>query len=125
MSKSYKILVIDDQEIIFKMIQKSLQSVGFNDIDYASSGKAGIELDEKNNYDLITCDITMPGMNGIETATEILKRNPAKKMIMVTALGQEDYVRQAMKIGIKNYLLKPFSPDKLVKTIATVFTTPV
>jgi len=125
MNKSYKILVIDDQEIIFKMMQRSLQTVGFTNIDYAPNGQAGIELEEKNNYDLITCDITMPGMNGIEVVKEILKKNPAKKIIMVTALGQEDYVRQAMQAGIKHYLLKPFSPDKLVKTIATVFTTPV
>ncbi|MDD3013318.1 MAG: response regulator [Candidatus Gastranaerophilales bacterium] len=125
MGGDYKILVIDDQEIIFRMIHKSLTSVGFKNVDYAPNGKTGIEMEEKNNYDLITCDITMPGLNGIETVTEILKKNPSKKIIMVTALGQEDYVKQAMKLGIKNYLLKPFSPDKLVKTIATVFTTPV
>ncbi|MCK7514852.1 MAG: response regulator [Desulfobacterales bacterium] len=77
-------------------------------------------MDLANNYDVITLDITMPGMGGIETAAKIFANNPNKKVIMVTAMGQEDMVRQAIQAGIRHYLLKPFSPPKLIETINQV-----
>lgn len=116
----YKILIIDDSEIIFKMIHKTLHAIGFNNIDYANNGFKGIEMDKANNYDLITYDITMPDLNGIDTAKKLLENNPDKKIIMVTAIGQKNSVREVLDLGIKHYILKPFTPEKLLKTVAEI-----
>jgi len=112
--KVYKVLVIDDQEIIYSVVKKTLFIMDIYHVDYAPNGAVGLEMDEKNNYDIITCDITMPVMDGIETAKRIFKRTPDKKLLMITAIGQEDYIRQAIEAGVRNYLLKPFVAQDLI-----------
>jgi len=112
-----KILIIDDSEIVHKMAQKTLNMVGFKQVDYAPGGKAALEMINNTDYNLISCDITMPEMDGIETVTKILEKKPDQKIIMLTAMGQADYVIKSKELGIKHYLLKPFTPEQLIKTI--------
>lgn len=87
MSGNYKILVIDDQEIIFMMIKKTLSSIGITDIEYAPNGTQGIEMDAAKDYDVITCDFNMPGLSGLETVAKILEIHPQKKNNYVNCHG--------------------------------------
>lgn len=117
MTKGIKVLVIDDQIFMFTLIEKNLRENGYEDISYASNGVKALEMIEKENYDLITCDVTMPEMDGVETAKRIFEKCPQQKLLMVTALGQESVIKQAIAVGVKHYLLKPFTPEKLREKI--------
>lgn len=118
--KDLKVLVVDDQSFMFMMISNNLKAKGFEHIDYAPSGIKAIDMIEKENYDLITCDITMPEMDGIQTAKRIFQKNPNQKLIMVTAMGQEAIIKKAVEIGVRHYLLKPFTPETLIQKIEAV-----
>lgn len=120
MNKNTKILVIDDQSFMFMMIEKNLKTMGFEHIYYAANGVKALKLLENEDFDLITCDITMPEMDGIETARRIFEKRPDQKLMMVTALGQESILKQAIQAGVKYYLLKPFTPDKFIEKINNI-----
>ncbi|MEI7473513.1 MAG: response regulator [bacterium] len=117
MEKNIKILVVDDQAFMFSMIQKIFKDNGYSNIEYAPNGLKAIEMDKANNYDLITLDITMPELNGIEAAKKIFEIHPDKKILMVSAMGQESIIREAITVGVRNFLLKPFTPDKFVEKL--------
>ena len=111
MTNTIKVLVIDDQIFMFNLLQKNFKENGYEDISYAPNGVKALEMIEKKNYDLITCDITMPEMDGIETSKRILEKCPDQKLLMVTAMGQENIIKRAIEAGVRHYLLKPFTPE--------------
>jgi two-component system, chemotaxis family, chemotaxis protein CheY len=117
MYEKYKVLVIDDSPFIFKAVKKALEPQGFQIVDTASNGKIGIELVEKYNPDIVTLDITMPVMDGIETAKVLCQKYPNIKLIMLSAMGDEVLVNEAKEIGIKHFLLKPFKAEGLLNSI--------
>lgn len=117
MNKKPKILIIDDHKIIFTMCKSVLESRGFENLDYAENGEKGLEMDRTNDYDLITCDINMTGMNGVETIRKILENRPEKKIIVISAMGQEIWIKEAMEAGAKDFIIKPFAPEKLIEIV--------
>ena len=112
-----KVLVIDDSPFIFKAVKKALEPRGMNVIDSASNGKVGLELIEKYQPEVITLDVTMPIMNGIETARHIFKENPDANVIMMSAMGDDALIEEAKEIGVKHFIPKPFKADLLYNTI--------
>ena len=120
MFEKFRVLVIDDQEILFSVIKKTLSILDIKHVDYAPSGIIGLEMASKMTYNLITCDITMPGIDGIETAKQIFKHNPNQKLLMITAIGQEEYIRKAIEAGVRHYLLKPFTSQDLVIKVRNI-----
>ena len=121
MLEDKKVLVIDDQVFMFNMLKKNFSTLGINNLEYADSGIKALEMLKTNEYDLITCDITMPEMDGIETTRRIFEANPQQRLIMVTAIGQESIIKQAIQLGVKHYLLKPFSLQAFADKISLVF----
>lgn len=111
--KNYKVLVIDDSPFIFKAVKKALEGNGFQVEDAAPNGKVGVELYEKCCPDLVTLDVTMPIMDGIETAKALFQKNPSVKIIMLSAMGDEVLMEEAKRIGISNFVTKPFKPEEL------------
>ncbi len=111
------ILVIDDSPFIFKAVKRALEPRGFQIIDNALNGKVGLELIDKYKPDLITLDITMPVMDGLETAEAIFDMYPEARVIMMSAMGDESLINQARELGVKQFITKPFKPDQLYDAV--------
>ncbi len=115
------IMVVDDSLIIRKTLSTELEKMGHTVVAQAKSGKEAIELYDKFMPDLVTMDITMPIMSGIEALKEIKKSYKDSKIIMVTSHGEEKLVMDAITSGAKGYILKPITQDKLLESIGKVF----
>jgi CheY-like chemotaxis protein len=116
-----KILVVDDDKFISKFITSVLSSEGY-ELDTAYDGSEALEKVEASKPDLILLDIMMPVMDGWETA-EKLKLNPETKsipVIIVTAKSQEKDVQKGEELGVACYMIKPFNPLDLTKTIREI-----
>ena len=131
MSQNYKILIVDDAIFVHKVILKHLEnnahllsfynaSENTLNCDDAKDGKEALDLVSKNNYDLITLDLNMPGIDGIEVAKEVLKNNPDQKILIITALKNEFNKETFEKIGLNYYLFKPFSEEQLINAIIEI-----
>ena len=115
-----KVLVIDDAPFIFKMIKKILEPHGYEIVGHAMDGKIGLEMFQQFKPNAITLDITMPVMDGLETAKQLMIKDPTVKIVMLSAMGDKDLIDTAKRIGVKYFLSKPFKPDELVNVINTL-----
>lgn len=113
-----KILVVDDAGFIRLMLSDMLSSVGYDVVASASNGVEAIQLYKKLQPDLVTMDITMPDMDGIEALGEIIKINPKAKVIMCSAMGQHNMVIDAVRLGAKDFIVKPFQKERVVDAIS-------
>jgi two-component system, chemotaxis family, chemotaxis protein CheY len=121
MSKQIKILVVDDSLIMRKNVSKNLTILGHLIVADAKDGQESIDLYEEHQPDLVTMDITMPGMDGITAVAKIKEFDKDANIIMITSHGQESMVMKALKTGAKGYILKPVTPDKLKEAIGRIF----
>jgi len=117
MNSSLKIMIVDDSLITIKKLEKNLQDLGHSVLHSCKTGREAIESFEKYQPDLVTMDITMPDMDGIEATKQIVSINPDALIIMVTSHGQEKMVMDAIEAGAKGYVLKPIRLDKLESTV--------
>jgi len=113
----YRILVIDDAKYIFKAVSMALEPQGFEIVGHAENGKIGIEMYDELKPDLVTLDVTMPVMDGIEAATELLKKEPRPKIIMMSAIADEGIRQTARALGVKHFAPKPFTPEDLFQKV--------
>lgn len=114
-------LIVDDAAFIRKMLKNIIESNSdYTVIGEASTGAEAIELAEKLNPNIITMDVTMPEMNGIEAVKEIKKLNINSKILMITAIGQQDLVIEALKLGAEDFIMKPFDEDRVIASIKRV-----
>ncbi|MFC5468677.1 response regulator [Cohnella suwonensis] len=113
-----KLLIVDDEQIEREGLQAILRK-GFPDlvIEQAKNGKIAVQMADEFRPDLILMDIKMPGMNGIEAVETIGAEHPDIKFIMVTAYDTFEYARKAIKLGVKDYLLKPSKASEIVATV--------
>jgi len=112
-----KILIVDDSLLLRNIIKNEVSYAGHEIVGEAVNGKEGVALYEQHRPDIVTMDITMDEMNGLEAAEAILKKYPSAKVIMVTALDEEDVMKQAVKLGVKDFIVKPFVPERLLSAI--------
>ncbi len=119
---SYKVLVVDDSLFVIKRLSKMLELQGFEIVSTAEDGEKGLEQYKTfyPNIDLVTLDITMPNVDGIETLKNILEFDKNAKVLMVSALGKEDLVKEALLIGAKNFVTKPVEQDKIMPKIQQI-----
>lgn len=116
------VLIVDDSLAIRIKMKNYLKKLGHCIIGEAKDGKEAIELYQKLNPDLITMDISMPGMNGVDALKEIMKTsNSTANIVMITANGQDGIVKDALILGAKGYILKPISEEKLQDSIGKIF----
>ncbi|UCF77710.1 MAG: sigma-54-dependent Fis family transcriptional regulator [Candidatus Eiseniibacteriota bacterium] len=115
-----KVLVIDDEQAIRDTCSRVLRKLGFSPLP-ASSGKMAVRLVGEHDVGLAILDIKMPGMDGIETLTELKKLRPDTRVIIITAHGTIENAIQAMRCGASDYLLKPFSIVQLEESIRRAF----
>lgn len=118
---SRKVLVIDDSPFVFKAVTKALEGTDYEVVANALDGQLGIDKYIETRADVITLDVTMPIMDGLETAKKLFEINPNARIIMLSAMGDETLLNQARQIGIKYFLTKPFRPETLQAKLSEVF----
>lgn len=118
-----KVMIVDDSRIFRKMLRAAFVETGNEVIGEAGNGSEALELLKSCKPDLVTMDITMPVMDGIEALREIRTTYPDQKVIMVSAAGQKDKVIEALKLGAKDFIQKPFDPDDISVVIDKIFPT--
>lgn len=117
---SKRILVVDDAAFMRMMIKNILSKNGYEIVGEAENGQAAIELYKKLKPDLVTMDITMPEMNGIEGVKAIREFDPSANIIMCSAMGQQSMVMEAIQAGAKDFIVKPFQQDRILQAIGRV-----
>ena len=115
------VLVVDDSMMMRRKIKKYLTSLGHNIIGEAQDGEQAIAFCRENEPNLVTMDISMPGMNGIEVVKELQNINVDLTIIMITAYGQNNLVKEALISGAKGFILKPVSEKKLHDSIKKIY----
>lgn len=119
---SLRIMIVDDSLIIIKKLTQLLETLGHIVVATARNGKEAIEQYDFESVDLVTMDITMPEMDGIEATKAIIRTNPDAKIIMITSHGQEQMVIESIEAGARGYILKPFDAAKIKEVIVKVLT---
>ncbi len=119
----HRILIVDDAMFMRAMIKDILANAGrYEVIGEAANGQEAVQKFSALKPDLITMDIVMPQMDGIEATREIIKQNPKARIVMCSALGQEALVIESIAAGAKDFIVKPFSAEKVLKVIDNVLT---
>lgn len=114
---SMNILVVDDSPIITRRLTMMIELLGYKVVKTAATGREAIAAYRAFRPDVVTMDITMPEMDGIEATRRIIGEFPDAKIVMVTSHGQERMVIDALKAGAKGYVLKPFDGHKVSEAI--------
>jgi len=113
-----RVLVVDDALYMRTMIRDILTNSGrFEVVGEASNGREAVDRYIELKPDLVTMDIVMPELDGIEATREILSRNPGAAIVMCSALGQEALVIESITAGAKDFIVKPFTPEKVLKVV--------
>lgn len=115
---SKRIMVVDDAAFMRMMIKDILSKNGYTIVGEAENGLIAVEKYQELKPDLVTMDITMPEMDGISAVKEIKKMDPAARIIMCSAMGQQAMVIDAIQAGAKDFIVKPFQPERVLEAVA-------
>ena len=119
-----KILMADDAAFMRKVIKDTLSKNGYTDLYEAVDGADAVAKYDEVQPDLVILDITMPNMDGLEALKAIRAKNAAANVIMCSAMGQEAMVMDAIKSGATDFIVKPFKPDRIMKTVTAILGAP-
>jgi two-component system, chemotaxis family, chemotaxis protein CheY len=117
---SHTVLVCDDAIFMRTMIADILSQAGFEVVGEAESGVQAVDKFRQLQPDLVTMDIVMPDMGGIEAVREICKTHPDAKILMCSAMGQQALVVEAIQAGAKDFIVKPFQPSRVLEAVQRV-----
>ena len=117
---SNTVLVCDDAIFMRTMIGDILTQAGFEIVGEAESGLQAVQKYRDLKPDLVTMDIVMPDMGGIEAVREICKTDPDAKILMCSAMGQQALVVEAIQAGAKDFVVKPFQPSRVLEAVQRV-----
>ncbi|MGE5552330.1 MAG: response regulator [Betaproteobacteria bacterium] len=112
-----RILIVDDAAFMRMMLRDILTKAGYEIAGEAENGKTGVDKFVELQPDLVTMDITMPEMDGITAVREIRKINQDARVIMCSAMGQQAMVIDAIQAGARDFIVKPFQPDRVVEAV--------
>ncbi|UCE86544.1 MAG: response regulator [Deltaproteobacteria bacterium] len=115
-----RVLLADDALFMREMIREIIEPDGFEVIGEASDGIEAVEQFRKLQPDIVTMDIVMPRLSGIDAVEQIVQIDPSAKIVMCSALGQEALVMEALKAGASDFVVKPFKPEDVLGTLAKV-----
>jgi len=111
------IMVVDDAAFMRLMLRNILEEAGHTVVCEAENGLEAVEKYKKYHPDLVTLDITMPVMEGVEALREIRRHDPLAVVIMCSAMGQKAMVIEAIKMGAKDFIVKPVQQDRVVEAV--------
>lgn len=111
------VLIVDDSPVMRQMLNKLFQSQGFNVVGQAADGEEALAMFEKHRPELTTLDIVMPKMRGTEVLEIILKKYPESNVIMASSVSDARTVMHCLKIGAKQYIVKPYDEEKVMAAV--------
>ncbi len=117
---SNTVLVCDDAIFMRTMINDILSQAGFEVVGEAETGLQAVEKYQQLKPDLVTMDIVMPDMSGIDAVREIIKVDPEARILMCSAMGQQALVVEAIQAGAKDFVVKPFQPSRVLEAVERV-----
>src|SRR5918911_3463227 len=112
-----RVLVVDDAAFMRKMVSDALTKGGHEVIGEAGNGVEAVARFQELRPEVMTLDITMPEKDGLEALREIIALDPTAKVVMCSALGQESKVLESVKLGAKDFVVKPFQADRVLEAI--------
>jgi two-component system chemotaxis response regulator CheY len=116
----HRVLVCDDAIFMRTMISDILSGAGYEVVGEAETGLQAIQRYRELKPDLVTMDIVMPDMGGIDAVREITKEDPNAKILMCSAMGQQALVVEAIQAGAKDFVVKPFQPSRVLEAVQRV-----
>ncbi len=114
------VLIVDDAAFMRMMLKNLIEKNGYQVVGEAGNGAEAIEKYQELRPELITMDVTMPELDGIRAIQEIKKINSRVKIIVISAMGREEVVREALLAGASSFIIKPFDEKKVVTTIERI-----
>lgn len=117
MEMGTKVLIVDDAAFMRMMLRDILAKNGFEIVGEADNGKVAVQMYGELKPDVVTMDITMPEMDGIAAVKEIKAADPNAKVVMVSAMGQQAMVIEAIRSGAADFIVKPFQPDRVLEAL--------
>lgn len=115
-----KILLVDDAAFMRKVIKDTLSKAGYTDLHEAVDGADAVEKYNSLKPDLVLMDITMPNMDGLEALKAIRAKDGSANVVMCSAMGQETMVIDAIRSGAKDFIVKPFKGERVLKTVTSI-----
>lgn len=121
--KDMRVLVVDDMQTMRNTVKRALRRIGISNTEEADEGKTALRMMKSEKFDLVMCDLNMPGMSGLELlkavrADEDLRDIP---FVLVTAEDSKENVQAAVKAGVSNYVVKPFTTETMEQKLKKVF----
>jgi DNA-binding NtrC family response regulator len=116
--KKMRALVVDDEQVVLDSVGKILADENY-EVDVTLSGREGIDRAIKEDYDILLTDIRMPDIGGMRVLRDVKRAKPSLPVVMITGYASIESSVQAMKMGAADYLEKPFTPDQLLKAVAS------
>lgn len=117
---AHTVLICDDAIFMRTMLSDILTKAGYEVVGEAETGLQAIERYRELKPDLVTMDIVMPDMGGIEAVKEIVKEDPSARILMCSAMGQQALVVEAIQAGAKDFVVKPFQPSRVLEAVQRV-----
>lgn len=114
------VLVCDDAAFMRSLLTDILAKAGFDIVGEASTGSEAVDRFRQLKPDLVTMDILMPDMGGIDAVREIVKIEPGARILMCSAMGQQGLVLEALRAGAKDFVVKPFQPSRVLEAVQRV-----
>ena len=112
-----RVLVVDDAAFMRKMVGDALAKGGHEVVGEAGNGLEAVSQFQALKPDLMTLDITMPEKDGLAALADIMAADPSARVVMCSALGQETKVLEAVRSGAKDFVVKPFQPDRVIEAV--------
>ena len=117
---SQRILIVDDAAFMREMLRDILTEEGYEIVAEAADGDEAISAYNDHHPDLVMLDIVMPRKSGLEALREIVTSDPSANVVMCSALGQESLVMEALDAGAKDFVVKPFKPERALEVMRKV-----
>lgn len=112
-----KVLIVDDSKTSRKILKNIFEENGYEVVGEAVNGQNGLDKYQELHPDLVTLDITMPVMDGIETLTKLKEINPGVKVVMITAAGQKNKMVEAVRLGAEEFVTKPYETSRIIEVL--------
>ncbi len=111
-----KVMVVDDSEFMRRVLSEIIEHMGMEVVE-AKDGASALDMYEKEKPDIVTLDIVMPGMNGLETLKKLREKYPKSRVIMVSALSEKSMVKEAIDAGAVDFIVKPFKKEDVKEAL--------
>ena len=115
-----RVMIVDDALFMRNMLKDICVRAGFEVVAEADNGEVALELYREHRPELVTMDIVMPRRSGIEALQDIMAEDPQARVVMVSALGQDSLVLEAVEAGARDFIVKPFKEEKVIDVIRRI-----